>query len=102
MRSPFAPRISTKRRRKFLVHVDDDFLDWLKPLPRRRIEIKHATRGRDTVSSKPSRRMVSIRTAELEFAASGNLIRSRCPGPLDAKRDVRLDSRNEPLANAAT
>ena len=46
-----------------LVDVDDDLLDRLEQLARRRRSFLNTTRGRDTASSKPSRRMVSIRIA---------------------------------------
>ena len=45
-----------------LVDVDDDLLDRLEQLARLR-RLRNTTFGRDTPSSKPSRRMVSMRMA---------------------------------------
>ena len=55
-----------------VVDVDDDFLDRLQPLAGFG-SVLNTTFGRETVSSKPSRRMFSIRIAELKLAAAGDV-----------------------------
>jgi hypothetical protein len=58
------------RAGKFVIHIDGDFFNGSSScVP---LRCWNTTCGRDTPSSKPSRRIVSIRTSQLQFATSGN------------------------------
>ena len=57
--------------------------------------------GRDTCSSKPSRRIISIRIDELQLAAADHLHLLGRVGVLDAQRDVAEQLALEPVAQVA-
>ena len=83
-----------------LVDVDHDLFDRLFQLARCRSR-RSSTLGRDTDSSKPSRRIGLDQDAELQFAAAGDLHRILVVGFADAQRDVALGLAQQPVADHA-
>ena len=83
-----------------LIDVDDDLFDRLQ-LGRRRASVLNTTLGRETVSSKPSRRMFSIRMASCNSPRPATSKASLSSETRDLDRDVALGFLHQAIADDA-